>query len=392
MKINYKIHSPDTPLEEREFGYPVRHKQKMPFAPKIEATPEVGQWNIDIFRLDSELGQFILTAGDYFDLIIEAISSNIHLSTQMEGNPLTLNEVRRLTKRTFKEGIPEEKYEFSMQEIQNHIGIYVMGIDKGPWDISFIKKVHEFLLFGDKSSKPGVFRNNFRSVYSSEGEELFITCPPGHIENEMKGLMYWLRTTGPGYYPVISGALLLHEFESIHPFGDGNGLTGRTLFHLYLHAHGLPNSKLCFIEQEIVSDAERYYDILARADFYQNYEELIIHFTRSVKESYQKAVKKYKEKDLLSKNLDEISKHLLVKAKTLGNEFTLKDTRKWFDNISDFQIRKRLNELVEIDAIWDNGETKGKTYQFADPMRHLMGSTDRLKKVFNEENQSRDKE
>ncbi|HHD16897.1 MAG TPA: Fic family protein [Euryarchaeota archaeon] len=384
MINNLTITDPDTPSEEREFGYPVRHRSRYPFIPTISVSPRVGTWNQEIFKLDAELDRFILTEQDYFELISEAFASNIHISTRMEGNPLPFAEVKRLTKGTFRCGIQEKMVDFPSQEIMNHIGVYLLDLSTRQFDVSLVKEIHEFLLKGDPSSSPGEFRHDFRSVYSDEGEELFITCPPEHIEREMGSLLKWVRTTGPGHYPVIAGTILFHEFESIHPFSDGNGRCGRTLFHLYLQTHGLPNSKLCLIEQEMVSDNEKYYDLLARTDFYQDYGDLLTSFTKSVKTSYEKAVERYKEKDLLSKNLDEISKRLLVKAKELDSDFSLNDARRWFDNTSDFRIRSRLRELVDMGAIWESGETRGKRYRFADPMRTLMDSVRRLFQVISD--------
>ena len=93
---------------------------------------------------------------------------------------------------------------------------------------------------------------------------------------------------------------------------------------------------------------------------------------------------RFKEKDLLSKNLDEISKRLLVKSKELNSDFSLNEARKWFDNVSDYQIRERLKELVEMGAIWESGETRGKKYHFADPMKRLLNSVKRIQFDFDE--------
>ncbi|MCK5773884.1 MAG: Fic family protein [Thermoplasmata archaeon] len=382
MTIKYNISGPDTPLKDREFGYPVRHRSKVPFSPEIDISPEVARWNIEIFRLDSELNRFILTADDYHDLISEAFASNIHQSTRMEGNPLTLREVRRLTRGTFRSGFPRERFDFPSQEIINHIGMYILNLEDRQWDEEFVGSIHKTLMSGDDASRPGMFRDKRSSVYSDEGEELFIPCPPEHIEKEVASLMNWCRSKSKSHYPVISGSILFHEFESIHPFMDGNGRTGRTLFHLYLQANGLPNSKLCFIEQETVSDLERYYELLGRADFYQDYQDLITHFTKAVRTSYEKAVERFKEKDLLSSDLDEMSKRILVRSREINSDFNLNEVRRWFENESDFKLRSRLRDLIERGAIWEHGETKAKRYRFADPMGPLQVSIDRILATF----------
>lgn len=364
-----------------KFGYPVKHRRKVPFNPILNVPKEIALWNSEIYRLESELNRYILSAEDYLELISEAFADNIHRSTKLEGNPLPLDEVRRLTRGTFKEGFTEKQYEFPVQEILNHIGAYMIPKLNINWDLEQIQIIHSFLMFGDDGSSPGELREDETSVYSSEGQELFVPCPPSHIEEEMKSLLHWINHTGPALYPVVAGALLFHEFESIHPFKDGNGRCGRTIFHMYIQNHGLENSKLCFIEQEIVSNPESYYDMLAKCDFTGDYTALIKYFTLSVKSSYEKAVNRLKEKDLLSRDIDEISKRILIKAKERRDSFVLNDARSWFNNISDYILRNRLTELVEIGALWSEGATRDKSYIFADPMRKLMDNPSEKQKM-----------
>jgi Fic family protein len=219
--------------------------------------------------------------------------------------------------------------------------------------------------------KRGEFRTDRRSVYSDDGQELFITCPPEHISEELDSMLHWLNRTGSTMYPVIAGALMFHEFESIHPFEDGNGICGRSLFHLYLQQNGLPNSRLCYIEQQMVSDPERYYDILARTDHTGDYAGLIHHFTTSVLRSYESACGRLRSKDILSRDLDELSRRLILKSKAYREYFTLREARDWTSE-SDYVLRKRLSDLVEIGVLWAEGSTKSKRYIFADPIRSIL--------------------
>ncbi len=354
--------------ESEKFGYPVHHKRKVPYIPGISIPHEDIRKNIEIFHLEAELDRFILSSEDYLELVAEAFSSNIHISTQLEGNPLTKVDVKRLTKGAFMSGSVATGNTFQTQEILNHLIAYMSPHFQTPWNLDHIKLIHEILMKGNPEYRPGQFRKSRAVVESSTGQELFIPAPPEYIEEELQALLKWLNTGGPGMYPVVSGALLFHEFESIHPFEDGNGRCGRSLFHIYLQRHGLPNSKLCFIEQNIVKDPERYYELLARTDFSQDYSALISHFMKSVHTSYSEAVERYREKDLLGSGLDETTKRILIKAKQFGNWFSLEYARHWFHQISDYVLRSRLNELVELGALLDSGSTRAKKYRFADPL------------------------
>ncbi len=357
---------------ERKFGYPVRHKKKVPFNPSISLPYKIMEINTEIFQMEAELDRCILSGQDYQDLITEAFSSNIHLSTSMEGNPLTKDQVKRITRKTFREGAPNRKLDFFSQEIYNHIYAYINADYSRDWTLKTILDTHSILLFGDESARPGSFRRERGIVETNKGEEVFIACPPDHIPEELASLLTWLNTSANALFPVVAAAVFFHEFESIHPFIDGNGRCGRTLFHVLLQHRGLPNSKMCLVEKEVVTDLEIYYDLLARTDFTGDYTELISNFSEGVWRSYKEAVEKFKEKDLLRSELDETSKIILMKAKKLNRPFDLKDVREWLPRMSDYVLRQRINELVEKGAIWTEGKTKGKRFIFADPTRGLL--------------------
>ena len=84
-------------------GYPIKHKRKVPFDPKIRLSLRYKNMFLKIFDMDRKLNDVILTAGDYLDLVNDAFSSNIHWSVSIEGNPLTHEEVRRISTSFFKD-------------------------------------------------------------------------------------------------------------------------------------------------------------------------------------------------------------------------------------------------------------------------------------------------
>ncbi len=363
--------------DRREFGYPVRHRRKVPFSPDIKVIQNFSELNQKIFRLDSELDRFLLKPDDYFELIEEAFASNIHYSTELEGNPLSLDEVRKITRNTFEGSTRTEYPRLPYQEIVNHLIAWLSPIFHGTWSVEMIKRVHGMLMTDFHDTNPGEFRTDRTSIITDDGQETFVPAPPEHIEKELTALVSWLNEYGAGYSPLVTATVFFHEFESIHPFSDGNGRTSRTLFHGYLQSRGLPNSRLCMIEKEILDDNELYYDLLAKTDFYGDYQGLIGHFTRSVYRSYVKTEEMFRERDLLSSDLDELSKRILIKARRMGDWFDLKNVRMWCEGESDYRLRTRLNALVENGVISEKGRTRGKRYIFRDPLEdiksHLTG-------------------
>jgi len=203
--------------------------------------------------------------------------------------------------------------------------------------------------------------------------------PHIHIEEELSSLIHWVNEYGAGYSPLVTGTVFFHEFESIHPFFDGNGRVGRTLLHIYLQTKGLPNSRLCLIEKEVLGDKELYYRLLAKTDYTGDYQELIGHFTRAVLKSYEETERRFRERDLLTSDLDELSRRILIKAKRKGDWFDQRDLRMWCENESDYRLRNRLNSLVDMGVIREKGRTKGKRYIFIDAFEQVKENLEKVR-------------
>lgn len=227
-------------------GYPVRHKRKVPFQPMLSLDIETMNMISEIRELDSKLGRFILSADDYFDLVNEAYASNIHWSTKIEGNRLLLDEVGTLTT-GYTSGKVMEHSKGPVQEILNHLyPLFLKGRFDLPWTVETVREVHYLLMNGVGQTEPGKIRDVDVSVNGSDGLEYFTACPKGSVPDELESLVDWVN--GSLYGEVITATLFFHEFESIHPFEDGNGRTGRVLFQILLMQSGLRNCNLCMFE------------------------------------------------------------------------------------------------------------------------------------------------
>jgi len=280
----------------RPAGYPVRHKRKVPFNP-ILRVPSIYRKIIKRIKdLDNSLGEMVLSSDNYLDLLNEAYASNIHWSVKIEGNDLPLEEVRRLTA-LFTSGKHKDGTAGGpQQEILNQLCLFITKNKFSlPWSPEIIKNVHTILLNNTWIDCPlGKFRTERTSVTGTNGFEYFIACPPEHIANEMDSLLEWLAASP--YDEIITAALFFHEFESIHPFQDGNGRTGRTLFHILLQELGLKNSKLCKFEQKLLDPPETYYTLLAYTDASGDYGPFVMFVAESLLSAYEETFATFGEK------------------------------------------------------------------------------------------------
>lgn len=350
---------------------PVRHRRKVPFAPRIRLRPGVEGRLTKISGYDRELGDFIVPAADFEGRIQRVVASNLFSSVRLEGNPLALGDVQSIARDSLS-GRARLPRSSPRREVLNHLGVWLLPDELGTnWTLATITALHRELLRGvDPKASPGKFRTREGAIYSDRGEELFITCPPQHIREELESLLAWLREDAAALHPVVAGALFFHEFESIHPFVEGNGRCGRVLLHAYLQNHGLRTAYRTEIETETLRYPEVYYRVLSWTDAEADYSVLLEFFSESVSSAYEEALRWFQAHDV-SLKLDPVSKLLVARAARETEPFTLGTARAWLPSRSEQTIRLHLNRLRAEGLIGTEGKTRGLRYRFADPYAEI---------------------
>jgi len=349
-------------------GYPVRHKRKVPFNPTVKLGLEYRERFNDIRKMDYKLNEIILTAGDYLDFVKDVCSSNIHWSTSIEGNPLSQEAVRMISTSFFGGIKNKEKRDGPTQEILNHLHSHIAADRfKMPWNIDTVKETHEALTYKTGiAGTPGKIRDRESVISGQGGFEYMVPCPSKNICEELESLLSWLEESP--YDPLVTATLFFHEFESIHPFTDGNGRTGRTLFQILLQELGLKNSKLCRFEEETLGSLHTYYGLLGYTDQTQDYKPLIMYISESIHRAYRRATAEFGEKNVL-KDLDEASKTLAICSKG-ASWFSISDASSWV-SLGDQRIAHKLNELVYMGVLEKDGRTKSTRFRFKDPFAYV---------------------
>ena len=351
-------------------GYPVRHKEKVPFYPMLSLSQDVRLMMREIREMDRSLDDLILSGADYEDLVLDAYASNIHWSTKIEGNRLTMDEVRELTRR-YSNGEMKESPKGPVQEILNHLGsMFSQGLFKQPWTMETVVDVHRILMKGVGQTEPGRIREVEVSVTDADGFEYFIPCPAINVTRELCSLVDWANSSPFG--EIVTATLFFHEFESIHPFEDGNGRTGRVLFQMLLRELGLKNCELCKFEESLLSDQETYYNLLAYTDKTGNYTPLVTYVTESLLHAYSEALDVFSEKDRL-RGMEENTRRIALMAKDVGS-FTLQDATAWV-SIGESALKKKLDDLVDAGILHKEGKTRSMRYVFSDPFADLRNTS-----------------
>jgi cell filamentation protein, protein adenylyltransferase len=181
---------------------------------------------------------------------------NAHSSTAIEGNPLTLEQVRAI-----EEG---REIPATAQRARREVANYFAGlrfIEKNAQRsvITHIEvlKLHR-IMAGDvmDQGKAG----EYRAIRVKVGNH--IAPPAEDVKPMMSNLLAWWNKGAAKISPSLSSAIVHHQFEIIHPFADGNGRAGRMLSLWELYRRGFDNHHIFSIDEFYWEDRPRYYAAL----------------------------------------------------------------------------------------------------------------------------------
>jgi Fic family protein len=214
------------------------------------------------------------------------------LSSQIEGTQSSLSDLL-LFELDEAPGVPLD----DVVEVSN----YVAALDHGltrlhegfPLSSRLIREIHEVLLSrGRGSSKaPGEFRSSQNWIGGSRpGNAAFVPPPPLLVPDCMAALERFLHAEGGGL-PVLVRAGLAHvQFETIHPFLDGNGRVGRLLITLLLCHAGVLREPLLYLSLYFKQHRPTYYELLDRVRHDGDWEAWLSFFLEGVKQVAEGAV------------------------------------------------------------------------------------------------------
>jgi Fic family protein len=213
------------------------------------------------------------------------------LSSQIEGTQSSLSELLLFESRQLS-GVPTD----DVVEVANYVSALQFGLKKVkqdfPISIRQIKEMHGVLLAKGRGQTkgPGEFRASQNWVGGSRPGNAVYVPPP---RDEVVSLMGQIETFyhEPQSLPALVKAALIHvQFETIHPFLDGNGRLGRLLFTLMLVADAVLVGPLLYLSLYFKKRRTRYYDLLQKIRFEGNWEEWPTFFFTAVLETAQHAV------------------------------------------------------------------------------------------------------
>ena len=214
------------------------------------------------------------------------------LSSQIEGTQSSLSDLL-LFELEEMPGVPFD----DVAEVSNYVAALEHGMARlrsgFPLCNRLLREMHGLLMSRGRGSEklPGEFRRSQNWIGGTRpGNAHFVPPPPQEVESCMGALEQFFNQIGDTTPVLVKAALVHVQFETIHPFLDGNGRLGRLLIALLLHQGGLLAQPLLYLSLYFKQHRLLYYELLDKVRVQGDWEAWVDFFLEGVAETAQGAV------------------------------------------------------------------------------------------------------
>lgn len=214
------------------------------------------------------------------------------LSSRMEGTRTTAAKLVSL------EAHQVDAPDVQTQEVANYVLAMNHGLEllkEMPLCLRLIRELHGKLLTGVRGGEetPGEFRTiqNFIG-HSDLASARFVPPPPGELDPLLRDFEQYLNLAdADAESPLLVRVAMSHyQFETLHPFRDGNGRVGRLLIPLMLLAHERLDTPALYLSSFFERNRERYVDLMLSATRRNEFEPWILFFLEAIHEAAQESI------------------------------------------------------------------------------------------------------
>ncbi len=264
-------------------GYTAFFPADLPPVPPVNLE---GELRLLLSRADQALGAIntiasVLPSPELF--VAMFIQKEALLSSQIEGTQSSLVDVLGVD--------AEQEPVADVGEVVNYIKAMRHGLDRlrtedFPMSLRLLREIHGILMQQVRGGKPALTPGEFRTSQnwiggSNLNNARFIPPPPYEMQASLDNLEKYLHAEDDS--PVLVRCALIHyQFETIHPFNDGNGRLGRLLITFYLVWRGVLNEPMLYLSAYLKAHQQEYYDRLQQVRTDGNYEAWVKFFLEGI--------------------------------------------------------------------------------------------------------------
>ena len=208
------------------------------------------------------------------------------LSSQIEGTQSSLSDLLKY-EHAAAPGVPVE----DVREASNYVKAMQHGLDRlhngFPLSLRLIREIHNVLMQNTRGrhKTPGEFRTSQNWIGGTRpGNARFVPPPPHEVPDALANLEKFLHDDPVRISPLLKAGIAHVQFETIHPFLDGNGRLGRLLITFVLCAEGVLSQPLLYLSLYLKSHRDQYYDTLQRVRTHGEWDVWLTFYLEGVEE------------------------------------------------------------------------------------------------------------
>lgn len=309
------------------------------------------------------------------------------LSSMIEGTQSSLSDLL-LFEFEHQPGVPLD----DVQEVSNYVAALNHGLNRlnedFPLSLRLLKEIHSVLLSKGRGKEcdPGEFRRSQNWIGGSRpGTATFVPPPPEQVQECLGALELFLHDQ-PKKTPVLIKAALAHvQFETIHPFLDGNGRLGRLIITLLLCSEKVLKEPMLYLSLYFKTHRQRYYELLNEVRFTGNWEAWLDFFADAVIDTATQAVETAQKLMKLASvdgqrinGLKRISgsAHLIHKA-MLERPMASPNWIKEKTQLSQATVNAGLRELEQLGVVKEvTGQKRNRLFSYEEYIRIMNEGTE----------------
>lgn len=274
----------------------------------------------------------------------------IHDSLAIEQNTLTLEQVTSVLNGKMVIAPPKD-----IQEVKNAYEIYELLDTLDPYSVDDLLKAHGVMTRG-LVEESGAFRTKPVGVVDSKsGEVIHVGTLPAYVPQAVEDLLQWLKNDDTN--DIIKSCIFHFEFESIHPFLDGNGRTGR-LWQTLILSKVDPVFAYLPIESMIYKKQDEYYQSINDSDYAGESTEFIIFMLETIKDALVEATT---QSDIQSDKQNVTLEEQKIIDLITDNPNITQNELATVLNVTERTIKRRMKTMREKNLIKrENGKRNGR--------------------------------
>lgn len=304
----------------------------------------------------------------------ERVVRTVHYSTSLEGNPLSIEDVRKVLQ---GDETDVKAYQRDVQEVINYRNV-VKYIESMPKDAKYITREHlmriheltvERIVSDDEVSS---FRTKEWGTRSSAtGQVSFVAPPPDLVPILVDDFYEWLNSDEfKSTHPILRSGIILAEIARIHPFTDGNGRSARALATASLYLDGYDIKRFFCLDEYYDQYSEEYYQAIQT---YQQVDDSLVPWLEFFVKGLDIELSRVKGRVLemsrdhrLREEIGQVSlndrQEEILKWIEDNGQIKNQDWRELFPDVSDDTVLRDLKDMIDKGVVKKEGKTKAACY------------------------------